>query len=36
MDEVVVTLVSLPERMGWKTESRGSAFWRTVRIWVAC
>jgi hypothetical protein len=33
MEEVVVTLVSLPARMGWKTERRGSAFWRTVRIW---
>lgn len=28
-----MTLVSLPARMGWKTDRRGSAFWRTERTW---
>lgn len=28
-----MTLVSLPARIGWKTERRGSAFWRTERTW---
>lgn len=26
-----MTVVSFPARMGWKTERRGSAFWRTER-----
>lgn len=29
---MVVTLVSLPSRRGWKAESRGSAFLRVGRI----
>ena len=28
-----MTLVSLPARIGWKTERRGSAFWRTEMTW---
>lgn len=33
MDEVVVTEVSFPARMGWKTERSGSALCRTGRIY---
>jgi hypothetical protein len=33
MEEEVVTETSLPERMGAKTESKGSLLWRTCWIY---
>lgn len=35
IEELVVTETSCPERMGWNTDSNGSALCRIAIIWVA-